>query len=291
MKESAGKVREAGGASSNPVATPRARARRFRWWPPLLLLLIVLIGVRLRLGGLTWGVPSEPHYRNYYQDERFVLELLFHMDPARLDFDPHYYINPSLHYFTLLAALEAASLFGLKLDLPVKGSEPLRPENVPGGTYRALFLIGRLLVIVEGVLSVLLMYLIGRGLYNERTGLFAALLFAVNYPCMYQAHFITADGPALFWLILGWISWFGCSRSRRSGPAGSCAGRHRPRGRRQVSQSSARCSLSLRALLTRTECEVPSSIAARRAGCAAGGGCFPRDVALHAAIIPSIPAW
>jgi 4-amino-4-deoxy-L-arabinose transferase-like glycosyltransferase len=49
---------------------------------------------------------------------------------------------------------------------------------------------------------VLLVYLIGRHLYNPVAGLFASLLAAVSYPCVYQSHFITADAPAAFWLVL-----------------------------------------------------------------------------------------
>lgn len=172
-----------------------------RWQIPLLVL-IVLIGFGLRLGGLTWGVPAAPHYRNYYQDERFVLGLLFKMDPARLKLNPEYFINPSLHYYSLLGLLLTANLFGLDLHLPVKDPSPLKPEDVPGRTYRQTFIISRLLVVLEGTVAIVLMFLIGRALYNPKVGLFAALLFAVNYPCMYQAHFFTADGPALSMLVL-----------------------------------------------------------------------------------------
>jgi Dolichyl-phosphate-mannose-protein mannosyltransferase len=167
-----------------------------------LLVLVLAAGLGLRLVGIGWGVPREPHFRNYFQDERFVLGLLFRMNPARLDLDPHYYINPTLHYHTLLRTLQAATLLGLELKLPVNEDSHFKPSAMQGETYTALFLIGRLLTVVESLLTILLLFFIGRRLYDEKAGLFAAAMMAVNYACMYQAHFLTTDAPAQFWLVL-----------------------------------------------------------------------------------------
>ncbi|MEO0107743.1 MAG: glycosyltransferase family 39 protein [candidate division WOR-3 bacterium] len=169
---------------------------------PVLIALVLLVGLLLRVRGLQWGIPTGPHYRNYYQDERFSLGLVYRMNPARLNFDPHYYINPSLHYYTMLGVLGMASALGLPLHLPVEDDSPLRPGSMSGQTYAATFLICRWLVVIQSVLSILVLYLIGRRLYSERAGLLAALLFSVNYASAYQAHFITPDGPAVAWLIL-----------------------------------------------------------------------------------------
>jgi hypothetical protein len=168
----------------------------------VLLLAILVLALGLRVTGLTWGVPREPHYRNYYQDERFVLGLLFKMNPAHLNFDPNYFINPSLHYYTMMGALLKSNLLGLNMHLPVSGASSFKPDDMSGATYTDVFLIGRMLVMLESLLAVLLIFLVGRGLYNQKTGLFAALLMAVSYPVMYQGRFFTADGPALFWLVL-----------------------------------------------------------------------------------------
>jgi hypothetical protein len=178
-----------------------------------LLAVVVVLGAVLRISGLEWGIPKAPHHRNYYQDERFALGLLYKMDPARLKLDPGYFINPSLHYYSMLGALMAGNAFGLGLSLPVKDASPLQPADVSGPTYTNCFRICRWLVVLEGVLGIVLMFFIGRMLYNWKAGLFAALLLAVSYPCVYQSHFITADGPAMFWLILGLFLVAGLYRS------------------------------------------------------------------------------
>lgn len=168
----------------------------------VLLGLILAGALALRLVGINWGIPREPHCRNYFQDERFVLGLLFQMNPARLDLDPHYYINPSLHYYTLLATLGAASVAGLDLRLPVTDDNPFKPTGLSAEGYAGAFLVGRLLVVLQSVLAVWLLFLIGRRLYGTRAGLVAALLMAASYPCVYQAHFFVTDAPAAFWLVL-----------------------------------------------------------------------------------------
>ncbi len=126
----------------------------------VLLGLILAIALILRLIGISWGVPKEPHFRNYFQDERFVLGLLFQMNPVRFDFDPHYYINPSLHYYTLLAALGPASVAGLDLHLPVADDSPFKPAGLSPEGYAGAFFVGRILVVLQSVVAVWLLFLI-----------------------------------------------------------------------------------------------------------------------------------
>jgi hypothetical protein len=168
----------------------------------ILLGLILAGGLALRLVGIDWGVPREPHFRNYFQDERFVLGLLFQMNPARLDLDPRYYINPSLHYYSVLIALGKADIVGLGLSLPVADDNPFKPSALSARTYTGAFLVGRLLVVLESVFAVFLLFLVGRRLYGTRAGLVSALLTTASYPCVYESHFLVTDAPAVFWMIL-----------------------------------------------------------------------------------------
>ncbi|MEO0078397.1 MAG: glycosyltransferase family 39 protein, partial [candidate division WOR-3 bacterium] len=121
---------------------------------------------------------------------------------ARLDLDPHYYVNPSLHYYTLLAAFLKANVVGLGLTLPVAEDNPFKPATLAARTYTGLFLVGRVLVVIQSVTAILLLFFIGRRLYGSRAGLFSALLMATSYPCVYQSHFLVTDAPAVFWMVL-----------------------------------------------------------------------------------------
>lgn len=171
-----------------------------------LLSAALVLGLALRLLGMGWGVPRAPHFRNWFQDERFTLGVVLRMDPSRLDLDPRYYINPGLHYYSLLKAIGGASAIGLDLKLPVADDDPFKPSALSADTYRALFIVGRGLSVLLGAATLLLLFLIGRRLYDDRAGLWAALLGAIAWPLVYESHFLVVDGPAVFWLLLGFLA-------------------------------------------------------------------------------------
>ena len=65
-----------------------------------------------------------------------------------------------------------------------------------------LFLIGRYTTATLGTLSIGLVYLIGRKLYNGRVGLLAALLLTVNSIHVWTSHLVNTDVPLLFFFLL-----------------------------------------------------------------------------------------
>lgn len=165
--------------------------------------LIIILAAYLRFSGMNWGIPQEPYFRNHYQDEAFVLGLLFKMEPPNLN--PHYFINPTLHYYTLLFSLKIASLFNyLKpFSLPIKTNNLGQPEDeLILEDYGNMYRVGRFLSILEGILLVLLVFFIGRNLYNEKVGIISALFTAILPTLIYQTHFLTVDAASVFWLIL-----------------------------------------------------------------------------------------
>lgn len=172
-----------------------------------LLLLIIIIGAALRLYGFEWGIPRAPHWRNHYQDEAFVLGLLFKMGPDNLN--PHYFINPTLHYYTLLTAIKTASVAGyikpFRLPVPTNNlGQPARGLELED--YRRMYQVGRGLCLLESILLILLIYGIGRNLYGPVAGLVGAAFTAVLPTFCYQSRFLVVDAPAVFWLILAF--WF-----------------------------------------------------------------------------------
>ncbi len=173
----------------------------------IILIFVIILAGLLRFYGLEWGIPKEPYWRNYYQDEAFVLGLLFKMDPPNLN--PHYFINPTFHYYTILFSLKAASLFRYlkSFSLPIKTDQFGKPtEKISSNDYAKIFNVGRLISIVEGIILILLIFLIARNLYNEKVGILAALFTAIIPSLIYQSHFLVVDAPGVFWLILAF--WF-----------------------------------------------------------------------------------
>lgn len=172
-------------------------------WVLIILCLIIVLTAYLRFSGMNWGIPQEPYYRNHYQDEAFVLGLLFKMEPP--NFNPHYFINPTLHYYTLLFTLKIASLFNYikPFSLPIKTNNLGQPEDeLILKDYGKMYRVGRFVSIIEGIILVLLVFLIGRNLYNEKVGIIAALFTAILPTLIYQCHFLTVDAPSVFWLVL-----------------------------------------------------------------------------------------
>ncbi|MGQ9664295.1 MAG: ArnT family glycosyltransferase [bacterium] len=169
----------------------------------LIMVLLVALGSFLRLWGFNWGIPQKPYWRPLHQDEAFVISMLLRMNPH--DLNPHYFINPSLHYYTLLISIKIAQVMGYikTFSQPVKLNIIALPtEKCPLKDYRRLFVISRLLTTIEGIISLLLIYYIATKLFNKKTGLIATAIFAILPTPVIQSHFFVADGPALFWAML-----------------------------------------------------------------------------------------
>lgn len=180
---------------------------RMRKYIYIILILVIIVAGLLRFYGMDWGIPKEPYWRNHYQDEAFVLGLLFKMEPPSLS--PHYFINPTFHYYTILFSLKVASLFRYlkSFSLPIKTDRFGQPtEKISLSDYAKMFKVGRLISIVEGIILILLIFLITRNLYNEKVGIIAALFSAIIPSLIYQSHFLVVDAPGVFWLILAF--WF-----------------------------------------------------------------------------------
>lgn len=121
------------------------------------------------------------------------------------DLNPHYFINPSFHYYTLLISIKIAQAFGYAKTFfqPVKLNVLALPtEKCLLRDYRRIFVISRLLATIEGILSLLLICYIATKLCNKKIGLIATAIFAILPAPVIQSHFFVVDGPALFWAML-----------------------------------------------------------------------------------------
>jgi len=182
----------------------------------LALLCIILVGGSiLRFYGIDWGVPRPPYWRYHYQDEGFTLGLILRMEPSELN--PHYFINPTFHYYTLLLSVKIASVLGYiqPFSLPIRTNnlgQPLDGVSLPD--YARMFYVGRIVSILQGVLLIFLVFLIGRNLYSAVVGLLAAALTAVLPTLVFQSHMFVVDAPGVFWLTVAF--WFLTTRARRT---------------------------------------------------------------------------
>ncbi|MEO0155785.1 MAG: glycosyltransferase family 39 protein [candidate division WOR-3 bacterium] len=169
----------------------------------VLLLLIITLASYLRFSGFYWAIPKKPYYRAGFQDEPFVINMLLQMKPN--DLNPHYFINPSFHYYTLLLGIKIGHCCGYikNFSLPTMTNLLGQPvENMTLNDYQKLYIVGRFITIIEGILTVLFVYLIGTKLYDKKTGLIAGFIFSILPTVVFQSHFFIVDSPAVFWSML-----------------------------------------------------------------------------------------
>jgi len=167
---------------------------------------ILVVALALRLIGIDFGLPNERHAYPYNPDEWTPMQVLRGMDPGRLDFNPHYYFNPTLQYYLYGGTFALAHVTGL---INIRGDERFyfeHPEHVG-----RMILAGRLWSVLFGVLTVWLVYRLARRLGASRSmSMGAAGLLALFPAHVIHGHFMTVNSPVTFWstlAILALVRW------------------------------------------------------------------------------------
>jgi two-component system OmpR family response regulator len=134
---------------------------------------IVLVALALRLTGLTWGLPWV-----FHPDENHYVAVARQMVRSG-DPNPHYFENPSL--LTYLIAGELLLLRGL---------------GPPGLVEANATVLARLDGALLGTAGVVLVFLVGRRLFDRPVGLASALFLAVAFLHVRDSHYGVNDVPA-----------------------------------------------------------------------------------------------
>ena len=189
-------------------------SRPNRLWSLLILASILLGGSYLRFTGLNWDEgqwihPDEGHMRNTMSRIRWPQDLSLYFDthssPLNVRNTGARYSYGTLPLFLTRAGAEwldracserpaplSRAVGSLLVGSSVEGCHP----GTFTGPYDAV--VGRALSALADLGTVALIYLIGRRLYGEATGLLAAGLGAVTAFMIQQAHFFTVDSMACF---------------------------------------------------------------------------------------------
>lgn len=141
--------------------------------------LVVFVAALLRLYGIDFGLPA-----NFHPDEVPKINAIERMI-AYGDLNPRYFLHPSL----LLYSTYFVSFF-----VDWWGVYDTWRENA--------FLAGRLVSVISGTLSVWLVFLIGRRLFSNASGLMAALLLAVFPLHVTCSRYLKEDALLLFMVLL-----------------------------------------------------------------------------------------
>ncbi|NLC55976.1 MAG: phospholipid carrier-dependent glycosyltransferase [Armatimonadetes bacterium] len=195
------------------------------------LLGIVLLGLALRLVGLRWGLPSAEHVHSYHPDEILLVGAAAAANPFLGDLTTGFYNYGSFIPLLLRVLYDVTSLF-------------LPPPTADWMALAQIHLLGRLLSVFFGTLTILLAYDLGRRLVRlaggapppaegapprpERlAGLCAAGLLALAPLHVAHSHYLTVDVTAAFWAtatLCAALRLLEAPRLRMALLAGLCAG-------------------------------------------------------------------
>lgn len=196
--------------------------------------LIVLFGAILRFTGINWD-----EYQHLHPDERFLTmvetgiqmpsSIGDYFDTANSPLNPYNrnfgtYVYGTYPLFLVKFVGVLASPFGAPIAKNFM-TEPgptdfstyatmYRVLTDPGG-YEGIYIIGRILSGLFDLSTVLVIFFIGRRLYDTRVGLLAAFFLAFSVLDIQQSHFFTVDTFANLPLVLA--VWFSLDIADRRG--------------------------------------------------------------------------
>ena len=158
----------------------------------IILFAICVLAAVLRLLALAYGLPA-----TYNPDETPILNRALAF--AKGDLNPHNFLYPSLYLYALFAWEVLFFLVGRVLGL-FASLDAFQREFFTDPSR--LFLAGRTLTASFGIAAVPAVYVYGRRLYDNATGLAAAAFLAVAPVAVRDAHYVKLDVPVTLFAVL-----------------------------------------------------------------------------------------
>lgn len=160
---------------------------------------IFLLALGLRLYGISFGLPYK-----YHSDEEVL--VLHALKFGTGDLNPHWFLYPSLYMYLLFFLYGIFFIVGKILGVfhTTFDFVTLYFTNAS-----AFYLIGRSATALLGSITSVLLYLIGKRLFNEKVGMIAAFFLATTFLHIQDSHYITTDVPMTFMLT---VSFYFCAR-------------------------------------------------------------------------------
>ncbi len=170
-----------------------------------LLSLIVLVGIVLRFWGIGWSLPDARHpLATFHPDELVNYNVSQNVSVLAGKFDIGFYNYGTLYFYLTDVAQMIGRTYGAIPNTPAlpKDSPPLTPMQLAARSLletRGCYLAGRAVSGLMGVLTIPVLFALGRRLYGDKAGLISALIYAVLPLAVLNAHFYTVDvGATLF---------------------------------------------------------------------------------------------
>jgi hypothetical protein len=163
----------------------------------IFLIVIVVSGFILRAAGLHFGLPTTTHtLATYHPDESIHLYSFEHINPGKLDFYPGDALYWGSFHFYLQGAVSALASRAGYLAL---GNREFLISHL--AETDKLYVIGRMISVLFGTVSILVFYLLARKLYGIRGGIIGALLVAWAPLAVMTSFYAKPDGVMFFWYL------------------------------------------------------------------------------------------
>lgn len=162
---------------------------------PLLTAILVVVfiaGAMLRLYGVNWGLPAELHI----DETHFVPKALKF---GTGDLTPHFFLYPSLYMYMLFVAYSAYFILGMITGIFHNTSDFAMQYFIDPSPF---YIIGRSMAATLNVMTAVLVFKIGKKIFQPASGFAAAVLFLLSPLCVQHSHFITGDVPLTFFMTL-----------------------------------------------------------------------------------------
>jgi len=153
----------------------------------LALVAILAIAFLLRAVGIRWGIPDSSHYFSFHPDEWVILGYTLGLDFPHGQVDPHFYNYGTVYLYLLHLAILAGTAYGW-----------VTPPNdiTQYEAFAGLYLTGRWLSVVAGVVTCWLVWEIGKRVCGYRCATGASFLLAIVPLHTLHCHFLTTDATA-----------------------------------------------------------------------------------------------
>lgn len=155
--------------------------------------LLVIFGIVLRIWGVGFGLPSF-HYAD--EDKYLTTAMLMW---AHFDFNPHYFQNPPLltyiYAFAIGCFFIACKILGFFASPQAFG----RAYLIDSTNY---YIIARIISTLFGAGTCIVVYQIGKKLYNRITGVIAGIFLCFCFLHVRNSHYAVNDIAGVFFLVL-----------------------------------------------------------------------------------------
>ena len=183
------------------MADISSRPPPLRAWERRSLLLIVGLSLIFSTWSIWWGLPAMP--ASWAPDEFSPLRI--HHGLAQRFSNGWFELYPPFHVYLLALVVSPIELFA-----PHGLGEMADPAS-----YTLAFYLMRLVSVGMAAALVLVVFELGRELFDVRSGLFAALSAALMVPLVYYAKLANVEIPYLFWFALSLLFYIRILASHR----------------------------------------------------------------------------